>query len=463
MSEAQARGAGEAALSGSAAVPSASARPRTAAAALADIDRGDQAAIIARLARRFSDLDIAEDAMQEAYAEALRTWDRTGVPRVPAAWLSTAASRKALDAVRRRAALDRALPRLRLQQAAEPSAEWAADPADLVGESEDPRVPDDRLGLFFACAHPELRAEDRLALTLRFVAGLSTSEVAHALMVSVPTMQQRIVRAKKRIRALGIRFEPPQRPHIAERLGAVQRVIYLIYAEGFARTAGSAHIRDDLTGEALRLGRILHQLLPGSAETTGLLALLLLTEARRAARLDADHRPVPLSDQDRRLWDAELIAEGTALAESAAASPRAGSYAVQAAIAAVHAEAPTFEDTDWPQIAVLYRLLESYQPGPVVRLGRAVAEGRAHGPRRGLGHLDELAADPALDRYRPFHVARAVTLEELEDYPAAAAAYRRALALPGNEAEADYLTAALSDLDAGAAAGGAPGRRRRSG
>lgn len=428
--------------------------------ALAAIDRDARARILATLARRFGDLDLAEDVLQDALAQALRTWPRTGVPESPEAWLKTAAKRKALDVVRRESVLAQKLARLRIEEERAPVPAGFEDPAAVVDGARDPDpVPDDRLGLFFACAHPVMSPEDRVALTLRFVGGLTTAEVAHALLVPVATMQQRIVRAKKRIRTLGVPFGEPPRSEIPERLAGVQKVVYLMYAEGFARSAGSGHVRDDLTAEAIRLARVLRGLVPGfaSAEATGLLALLLLTEARRPARISAaDGRPVPLAEQDRGLWDRELIAEGLALAEAAAGASGAGTYAIQAAIAAVHAEAASFAGTDWEQIAVLYRLLETHEPGPVVRLGRAVALGRARGPAVGLRLLDALAADDALQRFRPFHVARAVTLEELEEFALAAAAYRRALELPGNEAEDGFLAASLEEIGGARGSSGAP-------
>lgn len=425
--------------------------------ALAAIDRGARTRILASLAHRFGDLDLAEDMTQEALAQALRTWLETGVPSVPEAWLKTTAKRKALDVVRRESTLAQKLARLRIEQEREPVAAHFADPAQQTAEDHD-AVPDDRLGLFFACAHPVLKPEDRIALMLRFVAGLETPEVAHALLVPVPTMQQRIVRAKKRIRTLGVPFEAPRREELPARLAGVQRVVYLLYAEGFARSTGVSHTRDDLTAEAIRLARVLRTLMPDSAEVAGLLGLLLLTEARRPARTTEDGRPVPLAEQDRSRWDRGLIAEGIALAEEAARRsgaaasrgeerPATGEYAIQAAIAAVHAEAEAFEETDWAQIAVLYRLLELRQPGPVVSLGRAVALGRMRGPAEGLRHLDALADDPALARFRPFHIARAVTLQQLGDTAEAALAYRRALELPGNESEDGFLAAALAGLD----------------
>ncbi|BDH56499.1 RNA polymerase sigma factor [Tsukamurella sp. PLM1] len=414
----------------------------TARRAVADLDRDSLTRILATLARRFGDLGLAEDVLQEALAQALISWPETGVPRAPSAWVMTCAKRKALDAVRRDAVLAQKLAQLRLESERLPTPSGFADPAEAPPQSP---VPDERLGMFFACTHPALKAEDRVALTLRFVAGMSTAEVAHALLLPVTTCQQRIVRAKKRIRGLVIPFEPPAAADLPARLPGVLRVIYLLYSEGFARSTGADHVRDDLTAEAVRLARLLQRLLP-EPETTGLLGLLLLTEARRPARLDGDGRPVPLVDQDRGAWDPALIAEGTSLVERAAAATGAGPYTIQAAIAAVHAEAATADETDWEQIAVLYRLLEERERGPVVRLGRAIAVGRAYGPSLGLRRLDQLATEPALAGFRPYHVARALTLAELGDADAAAAAYRDALALPGNDAEDDYLASTLAGL-----------------
>ncbi|SJM65140.1 RNA polymerase sigma factor [Gulosibacter sp. 10] len=423
--------------------------------ALAGLGRDGRGRILATLARRFGDLDLAEDMTQEAIAQALRTWPETGVPDSPEAWLKTVAKRKALDAVRRDADLAQKLARLRVEEERAPVPAAFRDPA--LQDDAGPLVGDDRLELCFACAHPALRLEDRVALTLRFVAGLGTEEVAHALLVPVPTMQQRIVRAKRRIRALGIRFGAPGRDALAERFGGVLRVVYLLYAEGYARLAGERHVRDDLTAEAIRLAALLRALAPRSAEARGLHALLLLTEARRAARTDDEGRPVPLARQDRGRWDRALIAEGIGLAESAAGAADAGPFAIQAAIAAVHAEAGSFDATDWAQIAVLYRLLEEREPGPVVRLGRAVAIGRHRGAEEGLRRLDALGGDPALDRFRPFHIARAITLEELGEARAAREAYRRALELPGNDAEDEFLAAAMAGIEREARGAGGPG------
>ncbi|MFW0787400.1 DUF6596 domain-containing protein [Gordonia sp. CPCC 206044] len=415
-----------------------------AARAVAAVGRDGRARILASLTRRFGDLDLAEDTVQDAFAQALTTWPRTGVPASPEAWLTTTAKNKAFDSVRRDGALMGKLQRLRIETARAPVPADFADPAD----ADHSTLPDERLGMLFACTHPVLRIEDRIALTLRFVAGLSTAEVAHALLVPVPTAQQRIVRAKRRIRALGVPFTAPRTDDLPERLGGVLRVVYLMYSEGFARSTGDSHTRDDITSEAISLARVLHRLLP-RAETTGLLALLLLTQSRRPARIDADGRPVPLAEQDRTRWDRGSAIEGIELAEYAAAQPDAGPYTIQSAIAAVHAEADTAEQTDWAQIAVLYRLLEAHDPGPVVRVGRAVAVGRAFGPSHGLALLDRLSSEKALAGYRPFHVARALTLVELGDDRGAAVAYRRALELPGNDAEDDYLACALAGLAAG--------------
>ncbi|SDU40079.1 RNA polymerase sigma factor [Gordonia westfalica] len=409
--------------------------------AVASIDRDVRTRVIATLTARFGDLDRAEDALQDALAQALITWPQAGVPESPEAWLTTTAKRRVLDALRRENVLAGKLAQLQNDSDRAPVPADFGDPADITQT----QLTDERLGMFFACTHPVLRIEDRIALMLRFVAGLTTPEVAHALLIPVPTAQQRLVRAKKRIKALGVPFHPPRPDDLPDRLGGVLRVVYLMYSEGYARSTGSSHIRDDITAEAIALTRTLYVLLP-CAETAGLLALLLLTESRRPARVDSDGRPIPLSDQDRMRWDAGLVAEGTRLAESAAAQRDAGAYTIQAAIAAVHAEARTADETDWAQIAVLYRLLEAHDPGPVVRVGRAVSVGRAFGPSRGIEMLDRLASNAALDRYRPFHVARALTLAELDDHDGAAAAYRRALELPGNEAEDDYLASALADL-----------------
>ncbi len=409
--------------------------------AVSAVDRDVRSRVLATLTKKFGDLDLAEDALQDAIAQALITWSRTGVPDSPEAWLTTTAKRKALDVVRRESVLAGKLARLHTES------ERASTPAEFrdPAEAPPPGLPDERLGMFFACTHPVLRAEDRVALTLRFVAGLTTAEVAHALLIPVPTTQQRIVRAKKRIGALSVPFAPPREGDLPRRLGGVLRVIYLLFSEGFARSTGDAHIRDDLTDEAVALARTLRALLP-NAETTGLLALLLLTQSRRPARLDSDGRPVPLDDQDRRLWDQALVGEGIALAEHAAAQAGAGLYTIQAAIAAVHAEAPSTERTDWAQILALYDLLVAFAPGPMTSLNRIVAVAMVHGERVALRELDAAAATPAIAGHHRRHAVRAHLLERLGETDAAIAEYRAAARSTLSIPEQRYLTARAQSL-----------------
>lgn len=420
--------------------------PPTVRPVLASVDRESRARLLAALTPRFGDFDLAEGALQEALTRALSLWPETGIPRVPEAWLMRVAGNAALDSLRREQTATRKAEVLGAELERRGPPKGYDDPAAASPESAFEAVPDERLALFFACAHPALRLQDRIALTLRYVAGLTTVEVAHALLLPITTMQQRLSRAKLRIRKLGISFEMPEGSLLLDRLPQVRRVIFLLYSEGFARSTGEQHVRDDLTQEALRLARLLQTQGPRSAESIGLLGLMLLTEARRPARLDEEGRPIPLSKQDRALWSRELLADGLALAEEGAAMPDAGSYAIQCAIAAVHAESASFDATDWRQIAVLYRLLEAREPSPLVRLGSAVALGRALGPEHGIRLLDELGGDSMLDGYRGYHAARAITLEELGDHTEAASAYRRALQSPGNEAEQQLLLAALAEL-----------------
>lgn len=412
-----------------------------AAAELARIQREDSTRLVAALVRRFGDIDLAEDIAQEAMAAALETWPTTGVPRTPLAWLMTTAKRKAIDAVRRDATLARRLAELRVEESVRAPA--------TQGLLPDAEIPDERLELFFGCCHPSLRLDEQIALTLRFLGGLSTAEVAAAFLVPIPTMQARLTRAKRRIRVNRIPMTVPEPEAMGERLPAVLHVVYLIFTEGYAATSGEDHLRPDLTGEAIRLARILAGFLPESSEVLGLLALLLLTETRSAARVDGDRLPVPLEHQDRAHWDTALRAEGLALAERAAAlggGSQAGPYAIQGAIAAVHAEAPTFAESDWEQIAVLYRMLAAVQPGPVVALSRAVALGRRDGPETGLRLLDDLSDEPALQRHHPYHSARAVTLELLDRTDEAARAWRAAIEVADSAAERAYLERRLDAL-----------------
>ncbi len=368
--------------------------------------REEWGAVVAALARRFGDLQAAEDAAAEAFATAAATWPENGVPPNPGGWLTVTAWRKAIDAHRaagRAAAVD---PQLLSDVTA----------AEEAGMPEVPEAPealgDDRLGLIFACCHPALALEVRIALTLRYVAGLTTKEIAASFLVPEATLAQRLVRAKRKIRESGIRFEVPAAARLTERLASVRTVVYLVFNEGFAATGGDELIRGELCEEAIWLGRLLHTLLPADAETAGLLALLLLHHSRATARTDSEGKPVPLAEQDRSRWDAALIAEGTGVLDEALARRSPGTYQLQAAIAALHAAAPSFDDTDWPQIALLYGSLARLDPSPVVAVNRAVAVGMADGPLAGLAVLEPVLASGALDGYSPLHAAHAALLEK---------------------------------------------------
>ncbi|GAA2678552.1 RNA polymerase sigma factor [Streptomyces lunalinharesii] len=400
--------------------------------------REDRSRLLALLAARFGDLDLAEETASEAIEAALARWPVDGVPDKPLAWLLTTARRKAIDRIRR----DRAYAeRLALLQV-ESDRAGAAAPA-AAGFDD---IPDERLQLFFTCCHPALSAEARTALTLRFLAGLTTPEVARAFLVPDATMAQRIVRAKRKIRSARIPFRVPEPDELPARLPSVLRVLYLVFTEGYAASSGSELLRPDLADEAIRLARILHRLLPGEREVAGLLALLLLTDARRAARTDAAGNQVLLEDQDRARWDADRIAEGQRLLVPALTGPGVGPYAVQAAIAALHDEAAAFETTDWPQIVALYDVLLQLEPSPLVALNRAVALAMRDGPEAGLVLLDELTAAGELRGYHLLPAARADLLRRLGHTAEAAAAYRAALDLVGNEPERATLARRLGEL-----------------
>ncbi|HEX4103797.1 MAG TPA: RNA polymerase sigma factor [Pseudonocardiaceae bacterium] len=390
--------------------------------------------LLATLVRQLGDLDLAEEVASDAVASALQHWPVDGVPTRPAAWLLTVARRRAVDLLRR----DRAYAaRLALLQVEADRAE----PARM--DTEDGEVPDERLRLFFTCCHPALPLEAQTALTLRCLAGLTTPEVARAFLVPPATMAQRIVRAKRKIRNARIPYRVPDATALPQRLPGVLRVIYLIFTESYAASAGPDLVRDDLAEEAIRLARILHRLLPGHREVTGLLALLLLIDARRAARTGQSGELVLLADQDRALWDRGLIEEGRALVVTALGGGAPGPYALQAAIAALHDEAVSVATTDWPQIVALYDVLGSVAPSPLVALNRAVAVAMVDGPAAGLALIDSLTG---LDAYHLLHATRADLLRQLGRPIEAAAAYRRALDLVGNDPERVFLTRRLALL-----------------
>ena len=394
--------------------------------------------VVATLARRLGDLQAAEDAAAEAFAVASVAWARDGVPPNPGGWLTVTAWRKAVDAYRaggaRTASVDPQL--LGEVTAAGPAAAAAAG----LGEQDMTQtLGDDRLGLIFACCHPALAEEVRVALTLRFVAGLSTREIAAAFVVPEATLAQRLVRAKRKIRESGIRFTVPSQERLAERLRSVRAVVYLVFNEGFAAGGGAELIRRDLCDEALWLGRLLRRLFPDDGESAGLLALMLLHQSRAAARVSDDGRPVPLAEQDRALWDAALVAAGVAVLDKALLRHSPGPYQLQAAIAALHGTAASFESTDWPQIALLYGALARLDPSPIVEVNRAVAVGMADGGLAGLAVLAPVVASGALDQYGPLHAAHGFLLEKAGYAERARGAWARAAETAGNSAVRDEL------------------------
>jgi RNA polymerase sigma-70 factor (ECF subfamily) len=400
-------------------------------AAISRAFREEGPAILATLIRQVGDFALAEDALQDAFAAAVATWPRDGVPDRPGAWITTTARRKAIDRLRRERGLADRVERLAALAAREtPSADdddpWADD---------EPAVADDRLRLIFTCCHPALNLEARVALTLKSLGGLSTAETARAFLVSEPTMAQRLVRAKRKIAAARIPYRVPPPHLLPERLSGVLAVVYLIFNEGYSAASGDRLVRGELCAEAIRLGRLLVNLMPDDAEALGLLALMLLQDARRGARVDADGAYVALDRQDRALWDAGRIAEGTRALDHALALRAPGPYQLQAAIAALHATAPTAERTDWAQIATLYAELDRRAPSPVVRINRAAALAFAGTPEAGLALLEPLMVDARLQDYAPLHAAHAELLRRVAAPEAAAAAYDRAIAATDNAVE----------------------------
>ncbi|MFF4125758.1 RNA polymerase sigma factor [Microbispora rosea] len=391
--------------------------------------------VVATLIRWTGDWDLAEECAQDAFALALRTWRRDGVPRRPGAWLTTAARNRAVDLLRREATgaakLREVAGVLRIEDAA---------------GGDEPGVPDDRLRLIFTCCHPALALEARVALTLRTLAGLGTTEIARAFLVGEQAMAKRLARAKQKIRHAGIPYRVPPAHLLPERLPAVLAVLYLLFNEGYSATAGADLVRHDLADEAIRLARVLVRLMPDEPEAAGLLALMLLHHARRAARLDEAGDLVVLEDQERGRWDAGQIAEGVALLDGTLRRGRPGPYQVQAAIAACHATAARPEDTDWAQIAVLYAQLSRLVPSPVVELNRAVAVGMAYGPAAGLALVDALRETGALAGYHLLPAARADLLRRLGRTAEAADAYREAAGLAATDAERRYLARRLAAL-----------------
>ena len=424
------------------------AHPDAVETAVADAHRHGWALVLAATVRVARDLDVAEECVQEAYAAALATWPRDGLPQNPVGWLTTAAKRRAIDVGRRDHVLRSRLPLL-----VEPQGTAAAGPEEPAPRHTDERhtdeltghVPDERLRLVFLCCHPALAQEAQLALTLRLVCGISTADNARAFLVSEPTMGARLTRAKKKIAAARVPYRVPSPAELPDRLRGVLGVIHVLFTIGHTAPSGASLVRADLMNEAVHLSRMLRGLVPDEPEVRGLLALLLVTNARRSTRVDEQGRLVRLAEQDRSRWDRSAIAEAHDLIVEGLRGGPTGRFMLQAAIASLHAQAESFDDTDWPQIVRLYDALLSVWPSPVVALNRAVAVAEVAGPARALAEIDELEQDGALDSYQYLHTIRADLLQRQGRSDEAAAAYRRAFELTRNEAEKAFLAERLAE------------------
>jgi RNA polymerase sigma-70 factor, ECF subfamily len=399
---------------------------------VADAHRREWAFVLAATARVAGDLDLAEECVQDAYVSALEAWSQQGVPRNPGAWLTTAARRRAIDLLRRDTTLRRKLPLL-------------VEPDEPAAQEGSTVIPDDRLRLVFTCCHPALAREAQVALTLRLVCGLSTAEIAQAFLVPEPTMAARVTRAKKKISAARIAYRVPEPAELPDRLDAVLTVVHLLYTTGHTAPDGDGLVRPDLVDRAVGLARMLGALMPDEPEVRGLLALILLTDARRMTRCAPDGRLLLLDEQDRSQWDRPTIDEGIRLVRGALRGCP-GRFALQAAIAALHAQAPSYQATDWPKIVRLYDLLGRAWPSPVVALNRAVAVAMADGPAAGLAELDDLERDGRLAGYRYLPAARADLLRRLGRADEAVEAYRAALELTSNHAERQFLASRLAEV-----------------